>query len=108
VGACASQRNTPAHVGSGSIATDEVEVTRSRMSASPLKADNLHTISANPLSARKGHMQRSKTKSLDHLVGGHEQAGRYGQAERLRRLEVEGRCEFGRRLYRKVGGLVAA
>src|SRR5262249_44997264 len=35
----------------GSIATDEVEVTRSRMSASPLKADNLHTISASPLSA---------------------------------------------------------
>src|SRR5262245_56088689 len=32
------------------------------MSASPLKADNLHTISASPLSARKGHMQRSKTK----------------------------------------------
>src|SRR5262245_5152662 len=28
-----------ANVGSGSIATDEVEVTRSRMSASPLKAD---------------------------------------------------------------------
>ena len=53
-------------------------------------------------------MQRSKTKSLDHLVGGHEQAGRYGQAERLRRFEVDGRFEFGRRLYRKVGGLVAA
>src|SRR5262245_14350547 len=41
----------PAYVGSGSIATDEVEVTRSGMSASPLKADNLHTISASPLSA---------------------------------------------------------
>src|SRR5215475_7443174 len=38
----------------GSIATDEVEVTRSRMSASPLKADNLHTISASPLSATTG------------------------------------------------------
>jgi hypothetical protein len=32
--------------GNGSIATDELEVTRSRMSASPLKADNLHTISS--------------------------------------------------------------
>src|SRR5262249_37014325 len=30
----------PAYVGSGSVATDEVEITRSRMSASPLKADN--------------------------------------------------------------------
>jgi hypothetical protein len=37
----------------GSIATDEVEVTRSRMSASPLKADNLHTISASPLNLSK-------------------------------------------------------
>src|SRR5262245_65164549 len=32
------------------------------MSASPLKADNLHTISARPVRPRKGHMQRSKTK----------------------------------------------
>src|SRR5262249_14465628 len=45
---------------SGSIATDEVEITRSRMSASPLKADNLHTISASPLSAisRREQMQQ--------------------------------------------------
>src|SRR5215472_11446724 len=41
----------------GSIGTDEVEVTRSRMSASPLKADNLHTISASPLCA-KGDMSK--------------------------------------------------
>jgi hypothetical protein len=39
----------------GSIATDEVEVARSRMSASPLKADNLHTISASLLSAKGTH-----------------------------------------------------
>src|SRR5262245_46038082 len=48
------------HVRNGSIATDEVEVTRSRMSASPLKADNLHTISASPLSAISGHSHCSK------------------------------------------------
>src|SRR5262245_26917929 len=48
------------HVRFGSIATDEVEVTRSRMSASPLKAGNLHTISASPLSAISRQMQCSK------------------------------------------------
>src|SRR5262249_33545756 len=47
-----AQASTAANGRFGSIATDEVEVTRSRMSASPLKADNLHTISASPLSAR--------------------------------------------------------
>src|SRR5262245_21385368 len=41
----------------GSIATDEVEVTRFRISASRLKADNLHTISASPLSASTGREQ---------------------------------------------------
>src|SRR5262249_43961761 len=51
----ALQLSSTVHVSEGSIATDEVEVTRSRMSASPLKADNLHTISASPLSAKSGH-----------------------------------------------------
>src|SRR5262245_29714732 len=56
----------PAYDCSGSIATDEVEVTRSRMSASPLKADNLHTISASPLSAksRREQMQRKQSYSI--------------------------------------------
>jgi len=49
----------------GSIATDEVEVTRSRMSASPLKADNLHTISASPLCAMYGRRPRCKGKESD-------------------------------------------
>jgi len=53
----------------GSIATDEVEVTRSRMSASPLKADNLHTISANPLSAITGCEQSQQVALLlEHFV----------------------------------------
>src|SRR5262249_50853507 len=46
----------------GSIATDEVEVTRSRMSASPLKADNLHTISASPLCANSRLEQLQQTE----------------------------------------------
>ena len=45
---------------------------------------------------------------FDHLVGGHEQAGRYGQPERLRRFEIEGGFELSRCLHRKVGRLVAA
>src|SRR5262249_29840332 len=48
---CASQQDRTPDFRSGSIATNEVGITRSRMSASPLKADNLHTISASPLSA---------------------------------------------------------
>src|SRR3974390_1247539 len=45
---------------------------------------------------------------LDHLVGGHEQTRRHGQAERLRRFEVDDRFELGRRLHRKIGRFVAA
>ena len=50
----------------------------------------------------------NKFASLDHLVGGHEQARRHGQAERLRRFQVEGCLELGRCLHRKVGGIGAA
>src|SRR5262245_4714965 len=46
--------------------------------------------------------------SFDHLIGGKEQPGWHGQAERLRRFEVDDRFELGRRLHRKVGGLVSA
>ena len=46
--------------------------------------------------------------SFNYLVGGHEQAGRHGEAERLRGFEIDYRFEFGCRLHRKVGGLVAA
>src|SRR5262249_56460611 len=47
-------------------------------------------------------------RSFDHLIGGKEQAGWHGQAKRLRRFEVDDRFELGRRLHRKVGGLVSA
>jgi len=45
---------------------------------------------------------------FDDLVGSDEQAGRHGQAERLRRLEVKDGFVLGWRLHRKVGGLSAA
>ena len=53
-----------AYVCWGSIATDDVEVTRSRMSASPLKADNLHTISASPLRAKSRPEQVQQTEAV--------------------------------------------
>src|SRR5262245_38285946 len=43
-----------------------------------------------------------RAASLDHLVGGHEQAGRYGQAECLRSFQVERGFVLGRRLHWKV------
>src|SRR6266536_2478119 len=46
--------------------------------------------------------------SLDHLVGGHEHAGRHGEAKRLRGFEVDGRFKPGRGLHRKIRGSVAA
>src|SRR5262245_21462267 len=54
------------------------------------------------------YLRQDDSCSFDHLVGGHEQAGWYRQAERLRRFEVDDRFELGRRLHRKVGGLVSA
>jgi hypothetical protein len=54
------------------------------------KADKWADISVCPLSANRRHMQCNKQHALfDHLVGGYEQAGRDGQAERLCRFEVD-------------------
>jgi hypothetical protein len=53
-----------------------------------------------------GLMHRSKRAgSLDHLVGGHLHDQRHCQAERLRRLEIDGQLEFHRLLDRQVGRL---
>ena len=65
-----------------------------------------------PIAERNAaHQQTTFTGSngsFDHLIGGKEQAGWHGQAKRLRRFEVDDRFELGRRLHRKVGGLVSA
>jgi len=44
-----------------------------------------------------------KRPSLDHLIRCQQQAGRYGQAERLRGLEIEESFELDWSLHRKIG-----
>jgi hypothetical protein len=52
-------------------------------------------------------MHRSKTASLDHLVGDGKYSWRNCKAERLRGLEMNHQLEFSRLQDRQVGGLVA-
>src|SRR5262245_11355288 len=46
-------------------------------------------------------------RRLDHLVSGNEQSRWYGQAERLRSLEIDDQLEFYRLLHRQVRWLSA-
>jgi hypothetical protein len=54
-----------------------------------------------------GPLRRSKTVLLDDLVGGREQIGRHGDAQRLRSLEIDDQLYFGGLLDRQIGRLVA-
>jgi hypothetical protein len=45
---------------------------------------------------------------LDHLVGAGEQCGRHGEPNVLSRLEINEQIVLGRRLHRKIGGLLAS
>jgi hypothetical protein len=47
---------------------------------------------------------QQKTSLFDDFVGGHEQRGWHGQADRLRGFEIDGHFVLGWRLYRYVGG----
>src|SRR5260221_12467096 len=44
---------------------------------------------------------------LDHLIGGHEQRRRHGEAKGPGRLEIDKQLELGGVLHRQVAGLVA-
>ena len=52
-------------------------------------------------------LNRHSLKSFDRLVGTDELRGRHGEAERLGSLHVDHEFEFGRLLYREIGGLGA-
>ena len=56
-----------------------------------------------PLCAMSGHMQCSKSRLLDHLVGTGEQRRRHVEAERSGGLEVDHQLVLARRLHRQVG-----
>jgi len=45
--------------------------------------------------------------SLDHLVGGHEQHRRHGEAQRLRGLQIDDELELARSQHRQIGRLLA-
>jgi hypothetical protein len=51
-------------------------------------------------------MHHSK-KLFDHLVGAAEHRGWHCKAKRFGRLKVDHQLEFGRRLHRQVGWLLA-
>jgi hypothetical protein len=48
-------------------------------------------------------VQRSKKYLLDHLVGADNDRVGHGEAERFRRLEIDGQLELGRLLDRQIG-----
>src|SRR5258706_6145222 len=49
----------------------------------------------------------AKVELFDHLVGASEQGERHGDAERLRRLQVDNQLDLGRLLHRQIGRLFA-
>src|SRR5205085_9712752 len=53
------------------------------------------------------HAPQQRALLFDHLVSLGEQRGRYGEAERIRRLAIYDEFVLGRLLARKVGGLGA-
>jgi hypothetical protein len=52
--------------------------------------------------------KRTYSCSFNHLVGAQKERLRNFEVERLNGREIDDKLEFGRRLYRKIGRLVAA
>jgi hypothetical protein len=64
------------------------------------KADKGAHVCRCPLGAISDRTQRSKIRSLDHLVGSCQQRGRYLEAERLGCLEIDDKFELDWRFHR--------
>ena len=54
-----------------------------------------------------GNQAHSVRQLFNHLVSASEQRGRHCQTERLGGLDIDCHLEFGRRLYRKLGWILA-
>src|SRR5262245_37936695 len=73
---------------------------RSHQDDADLRADRSTAYLVSCFRVRSAH-----GNSFDHLVGGHEQRGRYLQSERLRSPEVDDELELGWLLDRKIARL---
>jgi hypothetical protein len=74
----------------------------------PFKADIKAGVSGPPVCATSRHMQRSKEPLYSMtLVSAGEQHGRHDKTERLGGFEIDREFILGRRLHRKVAGLLA-
>src|SRR5262245_3578657 len=76
------------------------------MSASPRKRTNSRSFWLSALCHGCEQMQQVASL-LDHRVGGGEQCGRNGEAERLCGLEIDDKLEFGRLFDGQIAGIGA-
>jgi hypothetical protein len=79
---------------------ERIEGLSSEIEVLARKADKWVDVLGRPLCAISDRTQRSKIRSLDHLVGACQQRGRYLEAERLGCLEIDDKFELDWRFHR--------